>query len=117
MKEIPGYWAVIPANVRYDNRLTLGARMMFGEIEALRHKEGYCYAKNKYFAELYEVSERTISDWISKLKKFGYIKTYSTRSNNGTIRKIYVQDETTILHQKKFSGGVQKKTSINNTIN
>lgn len=71
--ENPSYFAIIPAKVRYDKNLVLGARMLYGEITALCNKEGYCWASNKYFAELYGISVGTASSWVNSLVKCGYI--------------------------------------------
>ena len=60
----PGYYAIIPATVRYDDRLTPNAKLLYGEITALSNKEGYCWAGNAYFANLYGVTKTSISTWI-----------------------------------------------------
>ena len=67
------YFAVIPANIRYDESLPPNAKLLYGEITALCNAEGYCWASNKYFAELYGVSIVSISKWISVLADRGYI--------------------------------------------
>lgn len=67
------YDVIIPPNVRYDKRLTLLARFLYGEITALCNEKGFCWANNRYFAELYEVSIKTISTSINQLKELGYI--------------------------------------------
>ena len=67
------YYAVVPANVRYDDRLTMLSRMIYAEITALCNKEGYCWASNSYFAELYNMSIRSISRAINELRECGYI--------------------------------------------
>ena len=65
----PSYYAIIPSNVRYCEELKYPERLLYGEITALAGKEGYCFATNKYFAELYHVIPGTISRWISHLEK------------------------------------------------
>ena len=74
MNEKPNYYAIIPANVRYDNELKDKAKLLYGEITSLSTKEGYCYASNKYFANLYNVSTTTISLLIKNLVDKGYIE-------------------------------------------
>lgn len=77
------YYAIIPADVRYDERLPLGARLLYGEITALCNEKGYCWAGNKYFANLYKVTDRTVRDWISNLVVNGYI-TSDVQYKDGT---------------------------------
>mgnify|MGYP004610942093 FL=1 len=85
------YYAIIPADVRYDKRLKPLARLLYGEITALCNEKGYCWASNNYFAELYEVSDITISRYISELKEYGYIKCiYDKTQENIDKRKIYI---------------------------
>ena len=69
----PGYYSVIPANVRYDVELCPNAKLLYGEITALCNKKGYCWATNRYFAKLYQVDAITVSRWINQLIKKGYI--------------------------------------------
>lgn len=85
-----GYYAVIPADVRYDNDLTPNAKLLYGEITALCKKEGYCWATNKHFADLYQTSEKTISRWIANLEEKGYIGTSvrTFRYDDGTVKKV-----------------------------
>ena len=73
MKEKPSYYAIIPANVRYAD-ITPNAKLLYGEITALCSKEGYCWASNNYFAELYDVDVRTIKRWVSELLGIEAIK-------------------------------------------
>ena len=68
------YYAVIPANVRYCKNLPMGAKLLYGEITALSNEKGYCWAKNSYFEELYQVDKTTIIRWINSLIKNEFIK-------------------------------------------
>lgn len=71
-EESVNYYAIIPATVRYNQELKFAERLLYGEITALTNKRGYCFATNRYFSELYNVTTETISRWISHLKKLRF---------------------------------------------
>ena len=74
----PSYYAVLPAEVRYDKSVEASAKLLFAEITALSSKTGECFAKNAYFADLYGVDERTVRRWKESLENAGYIETCKT---------------------------------------
>ena len=84
----PGYWAVLPSQVRYDSQLPPNAKLLYAEISSLTDLRGYCYATNAYFETLYSLSERTIIRLIKALEGAGYIR---VEDNDGgkAQRKIY----------------------------
>ena len=67
------YYAIIPANVRYDKDLSDKAKLLYGEITALSNTTGYCYATNSYFADLYQITNRQITRLMTALEEKGYI--------------------------------------------
>jgi hypothetical protein len=89
-KVYPSYYSILTAKVRYDKEIPMGAKVCFSEITALTNRSGFCYATNKYFAGLYDVSETTISTWIKKLQDQGHVRASYL---NGQ-RKIYIQEQT-----------------------
>lgn len=87
--ESPGYWAVIPAPVRYDDRIPANAKLLFGEISALCDRKGFCWAKNDYFAELYGWAPTTVTRLISSLRDAGYLVVEMVPTSGGSERRIF----------------------------
>ncbi|NCT16854.1 MAG: hypothetical protein COW66_05505 [Flavobacteriaceae bacterium CG18_big_fil_WC_8_21_14_2_50_34_36] len=85
------YFAIIPANVRYNKNLCGNAKLLYGEITALCNEKGYCWANNYYFSELYEVDKRTIKRWLNDLIKEGFITSQIDQSA-GNSRKIFIDE-------------------------
>lgn len=129
MNEQPNYYSIIPANVRYDKELKPMEIIMYGEITALANKYGYAYASNSYFADLYQVHKKTVSNWINHLKEKGYIQTVVTRNEDMSVkdRKIYITPPYEMKngegypqkngegYPQKDSHPIHKKTEENNT--
>ena len=90
MENKKNYYAIIPADVRYNKNLTANAKLLYGELTALSNKYGYCFASNSYFAELYGVSNTSISKWISDLKANWHIQINLKRLKN-ILRNIRTQ--------------------------
>lgn len=84
-----GYYAIIPANVRYDKDLPANAKLLYGEITALRDDNGCCWASNSYFGNLYGVSNKSVSRWIKALVDKGYI----------TSEIVYKENTKEIIHR------------------
>lgn len=110
--EKPNYYSITPASVRYNKKLKPLARLLYGEITALCNEKGFCWAKNSYFAGLYEVDERSVTRWIKDLEKGEYIRVkmeYKENSKEIKRRLIYISDPL-ILHNLK-SGGDKNVTT------
>lgn len=132
-----GYYAIIPASVRYDKDIPANAKLLYGEITALCNERGYCWASNGYFADLYEVSKVTVSRWIKALVDKGYISTeIEFKENSKEVLHRYIKIVDTPINKnvegyyQKDNEGINKNvktpinknvkentTNINNTIN
>ena len=111
------YYAIIPAFVRYDSNLTANAKLLYGEITALCNEKGYCFARNKYFADLYGVSNVSISKWINQLKDYGYIRIkmiYKQDTKEIETREMYITNFNEVV--KESFGGTQEKFKDNKYI-
>lgn len=86
----PSFWAVLPATVRYDEKVGSTAKLLFAEITALSNIEGYCWASNQYFANLYKISITQVSRLIKELEDRGFLKSF-VDSNAGNQRRLYTQ--------------------------
>lgn len=122
----PGYYAIIPATVRYDTSIPANAKLLYGEISALLNTEGYCFASNQYFADLYSVTIKSISRLVSMLEQAGYIRCQIEKDKSGKIscRKIYLQSPgeqqipvDKIVHTpgQNCGGGIDKNVQYTNT--
>ncbi|APD19970.1 helix-turn-helix domain-containing protein [Staphylococcus pseudintermedius] len=112
MSDQPGYYSIITANVRYDNRLTDSEKLLFAEITSLSNKYGYCTASNGYFAELYDVVKETVSRRISNLSKYGYLNIEIIKEGNEVKqRKMYPLTQSSIPIDAKIN------TPIDNSVN
>lgn len=134
-KENPSYYAVIPANVRYDKRLKANEKLLYGEITSLSNKKGYCWASNKYFADLYGVTNQAVSKWIKDLKDIGYIEIdYIYKDNSKEIEKriikliginkneqVLINDDDVLINDdtgiNKYLQGYKPEFKDNNTRN
>lgn len=73
-KEKPWYYAILPATIRYAEDLTELQKLLYAEITALAQANGYCYASNSYFANLYKKTSKRISSTIQDMAKKWYLE-------------------------------------------
>lgn len=82
----PGYWAVLPADVRYDPGLPPMARLLYAEISSLTDQTGFCYASNAYFLRVFEIAERTLQRHLRVLEEHGYLRIEDSDGGHGRRR-------------------------------
>ena len=126
-RETPTYYAIFPADLRYDKDRRPNEKLLYGEITALSDKHGYCWATNRYFAELYEVTPKCVSKWINHLIEKGYLFSKIIYEEDGKtvsqriicVRPITLQEEPPIrqkedtpIHQKEDTPIHQKEDTL-----
>ena len=90
------YFSVMPGAVRYDPELSYFAKVLYSEVSALANKEGYCYANNAYFENLYNVSKSTIIQTINQLIDKEYLIKkiiYAEDTKQVLERRLYINDK------------------------
>lgn len=119
----PNYYAILSAEVRYDNKLTPNAKLLYAEITALTNANNICWASDKYFMDLYNVSKSTIQNWMKQLEDNNYIKRYiEYYPNSKRIKNRYITlyQKSGIPYTENMAYPIPKiwvenNTSINNT--
>lgn len=108
----PSYFSILTADVRYDVDLSASEKIFYSEITCLCQKDGYCYANNSYFANLYNCGTRTISSWISKLVNKKYINVIYEKTTN--TRKIFIVVKYKIdeVNKEKLTAREEKQREI-----
>lgn len=106
----PGF---LPSDVRYCKALPYGARLLYCELTALCHLEGFCWASNAYFAGLYEVDDRTIQRWIKSIHEEGFIHISMQKNEKGTERRISINQKSFMGRQKCHPLPDEKSTGEN----
>jgi hypothetical protein len=75
----------------FDHSLPPSAKILYGQIKSLTYQDGYCFATNKYFADINNLSCRRISILINLLFKSNYIQIeYKTGLKGTKARSIYI---------------------------
>jgi hypothetical protein len=114
----PSYYAIIPAEVRYNEQLSANEKLMYGEITALTQSTGECWATNAYFGEIYNKDVRTIRRWVSHLSSLGYINiklVYKPNSKEVDKRIITLGTKLSLASGQKCPTGEGKNVRYNNT--
>ena len=79
-------YSKIPLSIKNDTKLSSNAKLLYGDIQLLCYKNGYCFATNKFLAENLNVTPRTIIRLLNELERENYI----IIEYNRNIRKIFL---------------------------
>lgn len=86
--EKPNFYAILPANVRYDKNIPPNAKLFYAEITSILQHNNRCYASNSYFSRVFNITEIQVSRIIKKLLEAGYILVDYKATSKGTQRFI-----------------------------
>lgn len=102
----PSYFSILTADVRYDKDLSASEKIFYSEITCLCQADGFCYASNSYFSNLYNCDVRTIRNWVSKLANKNYIKVEYDKITSK--RKIYIIIKSEISKENENRKNIRK---------
>ncbi|MBQ2619505.1 MAG: helix-turn-helix domain-containing protein [Oscillospiraceae bacterium] len=90
----PGYTALLPPRVRYDQTLRPTAKLLYAEISAMADVTGFCWASNRYLAALFGVTKNTVTELLGQLSDAGYIEIEVLRDEKNAVqeRRLYITD-------------------------
>ena len=90
----PGYTALLPPRVRYDQTLTPTAKLLYAEITAMTDVTGFCWASNAYLGQLVLVSKDRAARLVGELERRGYLEVRVLRDEKNAVteRRLYVTD-------------------------
>jgi DNA-binding MarR family transcriptional regulator len=85
-------YAVITVAILKDPRITIQQKVLLCFIQALSNSKGYCFASNKYLADLIGVKKDSVTKMLQKLEDYGFIGRVVKIDKDGmvTFRSIVV---------------------------
>ncbi len=106
-------YAVITVAILKDPRITLQQKVLLCFIQALSNSKGYCFASNKYLADLIGVKKDSVTKMLQKLEDYGFIGRVVKIDKDGmvTFRSITVFEnpvEKTPLPSREMGGTLQQ---------
>ena len=82
-------YLIVPSIALKNNKLTSTDKLLMGMIYSLSKNSEYCYASNNYLANMLNVSKRTITSSLSKLKKEDLINIKYQNSQRQIYLKVW----------------------------
>lgn len=90
----PGYTALLPPRVRYDQEIPGTAKLLYAEVTAMTDVTGFCWATNGYLGRLIGVSKDRAARLVGLLEERGFLQVEVIRNEANTVieRRIFVTD-------------------------
>jgi len=110
------WYAVITAQVLYDKNLKSSEKLLIAVINNLRNESGYCFASNKYLAELMGTSWRSVQRYLSTLEEKGYVSKVIELHPSGEVKNRFLTvNENKVTPIPNLSGGHTKTVTTPHT--
>lgn len=90
------FFLLIPSHVADDPDIDDSTSMLYGRLNALSNREGFCWASDQYLADLTKCKLRSIQERLNLLEKKGYIVRDTKKEGMAWKRKIYVRNDVKI---------------------
>jgi hypothetical protein len=119
-------YITIPEQVERSEFLCPMSKLLFGRIQCLSKKQGYCWASNQYFAEWYNCSQSQVTRWVSELSRAGFIECEIIKKSNtrriAILQKAVSKNADTSPQKctepiSENAGTYQQKCVVKNSIN
>lgn len=85
----PHFFLTIPTHVVENPKIDDSTAILYGRIMSLTKSKGYCFASDKYLAEMSGVSTQEIGKRLLTLERCGYIRRETQKVGLRWDRKIY----------------------------
>lgn len=101
------YFIGVPRIILNDQTCSSTDKLIYGMINSLSNNKEYCYASNGYFAKELNLTAKTVSKSLSKLKELDYIKIdYSKSGRRIILNPSIVTTENSKVSNKKVQEGM-----------
>lgn len=110
INETPKYLAWLTPKIRFDKNISDKAKLIYAELCSLSTAYGYAFPSNEFLAELYGVNTRTITRILSELSDNNYIKITVAKNKKGSLRKIYILENSSGKIEEKENKMEEKAT-------
>ena len=89
----------ISGEVEYNVFLSSTEKRLFGHLQNLSRRSGYCWASNEYLGKAVGVGPQSISNSLKNLKIYCYINIDLTSSGKRTSRIISINPKYKIMYK------------------
>lgn len=87
-------FAVIPQEIYQTKELSPEDKLIAERLVYLCKKEGYSWVTNKALADMYGIKEDSVSQHITNLRNYGFIKcVYTNETHSKSNRTIYLTED------------------------